>query len=156
MVNLKFEKLVERAKIPFYQYEGDSGFDLSCIEDFYIDPNQTMFVSTGLIVEIPEEYEIQVRSRSGLALKQSVIVLNSPGTVDSNYRGEIKVILKNLGNSRVVFKAGDRIAQGVLCPVIYAKISEGTVNLNTNRNIHGFGSTGLKVEATDIIKEKAE
>jgi dUTP pyrophosphatase len=151
MVKLKFQKIHEDAIIPSYQHEGDSGFDLSCVYDFVIYPNQTLLVDTGLIAEVPEEYEVQIRPRSGLAIKNGITVLNSPGTVDSNYRGEFKIILTNLGTTPVNFNKGDRIAQGVLCPVIYARIVEEPVNLNTNRNIGGFGSTGV----TPAIKEKA-
>jgi dUTP pyrophosphatase len=141
---VKFKKIVENAVLPQYAHEGDAGFDLQSIEEVTIPPMEVVLVRTGLIAEIPEETEIQVRSRSGIALKQKVFVLNSPGTIDSRYRGELCVILFNLNNTSVTYEAGTKVAQGVLASVLQGKLTEDSVDLNTCRGTGGFGSTGLK------------
>jgi dUTP pyrophosphatase len=133
-------------KNPEYAYESDSGFDLRSTEDIWIQANDRKLIPTGLRFDIPEGYEIQVRSKSGLALKQGLMVLNSPGTVDSGYQGEVKVIMFNTTNERIKIEKGQKIAQAVLCPVMCGK----WVNLvkveeigEKDRNDKGFGSTGL-------------
>jgi dUTP pyrophosphatase len=131
--------------LPIYAHEGDSGVDLYATHDYHISPMCRALIGTGLYVEIPEDYEIQIRSRSGLAIKEGIFVLNSPGTIDCNFRNEIKIILSNFSNQVYTIKKGDRIAQAVLCPVY--KIKWDKVNslneLNkTERNLGGFGSTG--------------
>lgn len=133
-------------KEPEYAYDSDSGFDLRSTEDIWVQSNDRKLIPTGLRFDIPEGYEIQVRSKSGLALKQGLMVLNSPGTVDSGYQGEVKVIIFNTTNDRIKIEKGQKIAQAVLCPVVNGK----WVNLvkvseigEKDRNNQGFGSTGL-------------
>ena len=131
---------------PEYAYGSDSGFDLRSTEETWIQANDRKLIPTGLRFDIPDGYEIQVRSKSGLALKQGLMVLNSPGTVDSGYQGEVKVIIFNTTNERIKIEKGQKIAQAVLCPVVNGK----WVNLvkveeigEKDRNDKGFGSTGL-------------
>lgn len=133
-------------KNPEYAYESDSGFDLRANEDLWIHANDRTLIPTGLRFDIPEGYEIQVRSKSGLALNQGLMVLNSPGTVDSGYQGEIKVIMFNTTNQKIKIEKGQKIAQAVLCPVVSGKwvdlIKVENIN-DKDRNSNGFGSTGL-------------
>ena len=131
---------------PNYVYESDSGFDLRSTEEVWVQANDRKLIPTGLRFDIPLGYEIQVRSKSGLALNQGLMVLNSPGTIDSGYQGEIKVIIFNTTNDRIKIEKGQKIAQAVLCPVMNGK----WVNLvkveeigSKDRNDKGFGSTGL-------------
>ncbi len=131
---------------PSYAYQSDSGFDLRSTEELWIQANDRRLIPTGLRLDIPDGYEIQVRSKSGLALNQGLFVLNSPGTVDSGYQGEIKVILFNTTNERIKINKGQKIAQAVLCPVVNGKWVNLTQisNLGSkDRNDNGFGSTGL-------------
>ena len=133
-------------KNPEYAYQSDSGFDLRSSEDIWIHPNSRKLISTGMRFDIPEGYEIQVRSKSGLALNQGLMVLNSPGTVDSGYQGEIKVIMFNTTNEKVKIEKGQKMAQAVLCPVVSGKWVDliRVENINDkDRNSNGFGSTGL-------------
>ena len=134
-------------KDPQYAYVSDSGFDLRSSQDLEIPPFGRNLVPTGIRLDIPDGYEVQVRSKSGLALNQGLIVLNSPGTVDSGYQGEVKVIIFNTTNEIVKIEKGQKVAQAVLCPVVNGK----WVNLTKiseidkkDRNDNGFGSTGLK------------
>ena len=131
---------------PSYVYESDSGFDLYSVEEVWIHPFDRTLVPTGLHIDIPDGYEIQVRSKSGLALKQGLMVLNSPGTVDQGYLGEIQVILFNTTNQRVKIEKGQKIAQAVLSPVVSGKwvnfIQKDNLE-NKDRNENGFGSTGI-------------
>ena len=133
-------------KNPEYAYQSDSGFDLRSSEDIWIHPNDRNLIPTGMRFDIPEGYEIQVRSKSGLALNQGLMVLNSPGTVDSGYQGEIKVIMFNTTNQKVKIEKGQKVAQAVLCPVVSGKwvdlIRVNNIN-DKDRNSNGFGSTGL-------------
>jgi dUTP pyrophosphatase len=133
-------------KDPEYAYESDSGFDLRSTEELWIQANGRALIPTGLRFDISDGHEIQVRSKSGLALNQGLMVLNSPGTVDSGYQGEVKVIIFNTTNERIKIEKGQKIAQAVLCPVVNGK----WVNLvkveeigEKDRNNQGFGSTGL-------------
>jgi len=143
-MKLKFKKLSPEANLPMYATEGSAGFDFQCLESFSIEPLERKLIKTGLSVELPNGYEMQVRSRSGLALKQGVIVLNAPGTVDSDYRGEIGVILINMSGNAQFFQAGDRIAQGVIAKVKQpTKIIEVVELKETERGEGGFGSTGI-------------
>lgn len=139
---LKIKKLNPKAIIPAYQTEEAAGFDLHSIEDVVIKPNERKLISTGLAFEIEFGYEVQIRPRSGLAFKEGITVLNSPGTIDSDYRGEIKVLLINLGDRDFKIKRGDRIAQAVVAPIIQAKIVEVDNLSTTKRGEKGFGSTG--------------
>lgn len=130
--------------LPHYMTEGASGMDLhAAVEDqITIDPGEVAMIPTGLLVAVPPGYELQIRPRSGLAAKKGIGILNSPGTIDSDYRGEIKVIMINLGPEIFVVKRGDRIAQMVLCPVSKAVIREVSELPASRRNEGGFGHTG--------------
>jgi len=129
-----------------YAYESDSGFDLRSTEDIWVQANDRKLIPTGLRFDIPLGYEIQVRSKSGLALNQGLMVLNSPGTVDSGYQGEVKVIIFNTTNERIKIEKGQKIAQAVLCPVMNGKwvdLVRVEVIGEKDRNDKGFGSTGI-------------
>ncbi|MQY76672.1 MAG: dUTP diphosphatase [Spirochaeta sp.] len=129
---------------PRYQSNYAAGADLQAAveEDLLLKPGQRELVPTGLRIELPEGFEAQIRPRSGLAVKQGITIVNAPGTIDSDYRGEIKVLLINLGHSDYVIKRGDRIAQMVICPVVTANfIMQESLN-ETFRGRGGFGSTG--------------
>jgi dUTP pyrophosphatase len=131
---------------PEYAYETDSGFDLYSTEELKVGPFGRTLVPTGLHFDIPDGYEIQVRSKSGLALKQGLMVLNSPGTVDQGYTGEIKVIIFNTTNENVLIQKGQKIAQAVICPVVSGKwVNLVRVNNieDKDRSDNGFGSTGI-------------
>ncbi len=141
---LRVKKLNKDAKIPAYQTKEAAGFDLHAIEDAILKVGERKLIGTGLAFEIEKGYEVQIRPRSGLAFKYGITVLNSPGTVDSDYRGEIKVLLINLGEKEFEIKKGDRIAQAVIAPVIQAKIKEVEELSSTDRGSGGFGSTGVK------------
>ena len=142
MIKLKVKKLNKLAEIPQYQTDEAAGFDLHSIEDIVIAPNERKLISTGLSFEIPKGYEIQIRPRSGLAYKHGITVLNSPGTIDSDYRGEIKVLLINHSNESFEIKVGERIAQAVIQAVIQANFEEVEELNDTTRGAGGFGSTG--------------
>jgi len=142
-ISIKF-RLENGAVFPKYETDGSSGMDVRSVEDCSIDPNSWKLISTGLFPEIPIGYEIQVRSRSGLAAKYGVFVLNSPGTVDSDYRGEIKIILANMSCEPFKVSKGDRIAQLVVSPVTKATVVSVETISNTERGSGGFGSTGRK------------
>ncbi len=130
--------------MPFYATSGSSGLDLKAIldEKIILKPMQRVLIATGLAVEIPSNYEIQIRPRSGLALKYGITVLNSPGTIDSDYRGEIKVILINLGSENFTINDGDKIAQMIVSGVVKPEVVLKTSLLETKRGDGGFGSTG--------------
>ena len=146
MTEVLIKKLSKNIELPRYETNGSSGMDLSAnIEkQIEIEPGKTSIIPTGISVSIPKNFEIQIRSRSGLAAKNQISVLNSPGTIDADYRGEIKVILINLSDKVFVVEKGSRIAQMVLCPVIKATLKEVTELENTKRGSDGFGSTGIK------------
>lgn len=128
---------------PEYQTFGSAGCDLKASADSVVRVGQRVIVGTGLRIEIPLGFEGQVRSRSGLASKHGVIVLNAPGTIDSDYRGEVKVILFNTGNEDFFVRKGDRIAQLVFSPVFHASFSRTEDISKTSRGGGGFGSTGI-------------
>ena len=143
---LGVELVHEDAKVPSYAYPSDSGFDLRSTIEINIPPFGRALIPTGIKLSIPEEYEIQVRPKSGLALNQGLTVLNTPGTVDSGYVGEIKVIVFNTNNETVTVSKGMKIAQAVLCPVVCGKyVSLELTNKvdDKDRMDNGFGSTGL-------------
>ena len=144
MVKIKIKKLDPKVKIPKYKTEGSSGMDLMAFvkESFIIKPNNSELIPTGISIAIPKETEIQIRPRSGLAAKSRISVLNTPGTIDSDYRGELKVILFNNGVSDFIVNNGDRIAQMVLMPVLKASFEEVDELPDTIRGSGGFGSTG--------------
>ncbi len=133
------------ARLPAYATAGAAGADLSARidEPLSIPPLERALVSTGLKIELPEGYEAQVRPRSGLAAKHGVTVLNAPGTIDSDYRGELKVILVNLGSEPFTLSDGDRIAQLVVAPVSRARFVDSASVTPSDRGSGGFGSTGV-------------
>jgi dUTP pyrophosphatase len=145
-IDVEFKKSHQDSIGPKYAYESDSGFDLYSTEDKWIHPFDRVLIPTGLHIDIPDGYEIQVRSKSGLALKQGLMVLNSPGTVDQGYLGEIQVILFNTTNQKVKIEKGQKIAQAVFSPVMSGKwvkfIEKDELN-KKDRNNNGFGSTGV-------------
>ena len=131
---------------PSYAYPTDSGFDLFSTEEIEIESFGRSLIPTGLHIDIPDGYEVQVRSKSGLALKQGLMVLNSPGTVDQGYTGEIQVILFNTTKNNVIIKKGQKIAQAVISPVVsgkWIKLTKVDNINNKDRNENGFGSTGI-------------
>ena len=144
MIKVQIKKLDPKAKIPEYKTEGASGVDIMALLDnkITLDPGESKIIPTGLSIAIPDDLEIQIRPRSGLAAKSNVSVLNTPGTIDSDYRGEIKIILINHGNEKFDVKNGDRIAQMVLMPVLKFKFEEVSKLDDTIRGSGGFGSTG--------------
>ena len=146
MTEVLIKRLSKNIELPKYETNGSSGMDLSAnIEkQIKIEPGKTSIIPTGISVSIPKNFEIQIRSRSGLAAKSQISVLNSPGTIDADYRGELKVILINLSNQTFVVERGARIAQMVLCPIVKAKFKEVDNLDDTDRSAGGFGSTGLK------------
>ena len=148
-VNLNIKKLEHYDNdlpLPSYETAGAAGADLrACTEKdgkIIIYPGQRVLVPTGLSFEIPFGYEVQIRPRSGLSFKTSLLVCNAPGTIDCDYRGEIKIILGNFGNEDVVINHGDRVAQMVIAPVLQAQIQEVSELSSTDRGSGGFGSTG--------------
>jgi dUTP pyrophosphatase len=146
-INLKFKKSNSNSITPKYAYISDSGFDLYSVEDTWIFENDRKLIPTGIHLDIPDGYEVQIRSKSGLALNQGLFVLNSPGTIDSGFSGEIQVILFNTTKNRIKIEKGQKIAQAVLCPVVNGKWVELTEETELNkkdRNENGFGSTGIK------------
>lgn len=142
MQQLKVKRLHPDARLPQYVTDGAAGMDVCAIEMARINAGATRLMSTGLAFEVPKGFELQVRPRSGLAAKFGLTVLNSPGTIDSDYRGELKVLLINFGDSDMIITAGDRIAQLVLAPVVTAKLVEVNELSETARGAGGFGSTG--------------
>ena len=144
MVKILVKKFDKNIKLPTYKTFGSSGMDvMAYIKDkISIYPSKIAMIPTGIAVAIPKNYEIQIRPRSGLAAKKGISVLNTPGTVDSDYRGEIKIILINLGKKPFIIKSGDRIAQMILCPIVKGKLIEVKELPNTKRGMKGFGSTG--------------
>jgi dUTP pyrophosphatase len=144
-INIELKLLSDSAIIPTYAHEGDSGFDLvaNISHDIVLTKGHRYCVPTGLAVAVPVGYELQVRSRSGLALKNGVAVLNSPGTVDAGYRGEVGVILINHGDDDFVIKNGMKIAQGVIAPVMRAEFVVVSELSDTSRGAGGYGSTGV-------------
>lgn len=144
--SLGVELIHEDAKVPSYAYPSDSGFDLRSTVEIIIPPFGRALIPTGIKLSIPEEHEIQIRPKSGLALNQGLTVLNTPGTVDSGYVGEIKVIVFNTTQTSVTVAKGMKIAQAVLCPVVCGKyVSVELMDKvgNKDRMDNGFGSTGL-------------
>ena len=146
MTEILIKRLSKDVVLPKYETEGSSGLDLAANTDKQIKilPGKSEIIPTGLAVAIPKNFEIQIRPRSGLAAKSQISVLNTPGTIDADYRGELKVILINLSNKVFVVEKGLRIAQMVLCPVVKATLKEVTELENTERGSGGLGSTGIK------------
>ena len=146
MTKILIKRLSKNIPLPKYETEGSSGMDLTANVNKVIEiqPGKSEIIPTGLALSIPKNYEIQIRPRSGLAAKNQISVLNTPGTIDEDYRGEIKVILINLGEKKFIIEKGLRIAQMVLCPVIKAELEEVDELSETKRGSGGFGSTGIK------------
>lgn len=143
-MKLKIYRLSPDAKIPQYSHPNDSGLDLIAIQDIELLPGESCLVPTGIAIELPPHTEAQVRPRSGLALKHQITVLNTPGTIDEGYRGEIGVILINHGKKSFQITSGMRIAQLVIAQVLRVEIEEVSDLSETTRGAGGFGSTGLK------------
>ena len=146
MTEILIKRFSKNIPLPKYETGGSSGMDVAANveETIEIKPRESAIIPTGLSVSIPKNYEIQIRPRSGLAAKNKISVLNTPGTIDADYRGEIKVILINLGDKIFKIEKGLRIAQMVLCPVIKATLKEVDILEKTKRGASGFGSTGTK------------
>ncbi len=146
MTDILIKRLSKKVILPKYKTKGSSGLDLSARIDEQIEilPGKSKIIPTGLAIAIPNNFEIQIRPRSGLAAKSQISVLNTPGTIDADYRGELKVILINLGDKVFIVENGLRIAQMVLCPIIKATLKEVTKLETTERGSSGFGSTGIK------------
>ena len=146
MTKILIKRLSKNIPLPKYETTGSSGMDLSANigDDIEIAPGKSSIIPTGLAISIPKNFEIQIRPRSGLAAKNQITVLNTPGTIDADYRGELKVILINLGKNIFKVEKGLRIAQMVLCPVVKATIKEVDTLEITKRGSGGFGSTGTK------------
>ena len=144
MVKVLVKRLNSKVKMPEYKTIGSSGMDLMAFVNnpIKILPNTLELVPTGLFIAIPEDLEIQIRPRSGLAAKSSISILNTPGTIDSDYRGELKIILFNHGNKNFIVNNGDRVAQMVLTPIIKMELEEVDQLPKTIRGSGGFGSTG--------------
>ena len=144
MVKILVKKFDKNIKLPNYKTSGSSGMDLAAHvkSKITIKPGKIAIISTGIALAVPKNYEIQIRPRSGLAAKKGISVLNTPGTIDSDYRGEIKIILINLSKKSFVVKLGDRIAQMILCPIAKGKLKEVKILPRTVRGKGGFGSTG--------------
>ena len=146
LLPLGYQKLQPDVKTPSYNYGGDSGFDLYSTEEITIPPFGRALVPTGLAFDIQDGYEIQVRSKSGLAINQGLMVLNSPGTVDNSYNSEVKVIIFNTNQTSFTITKGMKVAQAVLCPVVngkWVKLNEINEMPDKDRGDRGFGSTGI-------------
>jgi len=142
-MTLRFKRIHPDAVLPAYAHPSDAGMDVRSVADLVIPAGGRALVPTGLVAIIPPMYEIQVRPRSGLALKHGVTVLNTPGTIDSGYRGEIGVILANFGDREFSVSKGDKVAQLVFAPVAQPEIEETDTIDDTDRGAGGFGSTGI-------------
>jgi len=143
-MTVAFKRIHPDAILPAYAHEGDVGMDVRSVEDVVIPRGGRALVHTGLVMALPMGWEAQVRPRSGLALKHGVTVLNTPGTIDAGYRGEVGVILANFGDSDFSVAKGDKVAQIVIAPVTRAEIVETEAVDETERGAGGFGSTGKK------------
>ena len=144
MVKVLIKKLSSEVQLPSYKTPGSSGMDLMAYikSSLTIKPQTSLLIPTGLSLAFSEDYEIQIRPRSGLAANNNISVLNTPGTIDSDYRGEIKVIVYNHGNKDFLINNGDRIAQMILTPVVKMELEETNDLPETIRGVGGFGSTG--------------
>ncbi|MBU4348252.1 dUTP diphosphatase [Patescibacteria group bacterium] len=142
-MKIKIQKINEEAIIPFYAHKGDAGMDIFSIEEKIIKPKERVLISTGLKFEIPIGYEMQIRPKSGLALNYGITVLNTPGTIDAGYRGELKVILFNSSREDYLVSKGTKVAQAIIAKVEEAEIEEVEDICESSRGDGGFGSTGL-------------
>ena len=146
MTEILIKRLSREVPLPKYETDGSSGLDLAAFieKNIEIKPGKSKIIPTGLAIAIPKNFEIQIRPRSGLAAKNQISVLNTPGTIDADYRGELKVILINLGDKSFFVEKGLRVAQMVLCPIVKAKLKEEESLEDTKRGSGGFGSTGVR------------
>ena len=144
MVQVKFKKVKSDAIIPKYAHDGDSGLDLFSCDEVLVKRGAHVLVSTGIAIELPKGYEAQIRSRSGLALKHGIMVLNSPGTIDNSYRGILGIIVKNFGYEDFYVEKGTKIAQMVIAPVVQCNFELVEDVGISERGTGGFGSTGTK------------
>ncbi len=142
MQNLKIQRIHPKAKLPEYAHPGDAGLDLFSVDDAVIPPGESKLIGTGIVIELPENTEAQIRPRSGMALKHQITVLNSPGTIDHGYRGQIGVILINHGTKPFTVESGMKIAQMVIAPVMSVNVIDTEDLTETKRGEGGFGSTG--------------
>ena len=144
MLELKVKRINKEARMPQYAHAGDAGLDLFSVDELTILPGESKLIKTGIQIELPRETEAQIRPRSGLALKNQITVLNTPGTIDEGYRGEIGVILINHGKKEFNVEKGMKIAQMVVKPVLTVTIKEIEELTDTTRGEGGFGSTGVR------------
>jgi len=144
MLKIKIKKIKENAIVPKYAHHGDAGVDLYSTEDYILKPGERTLVSTGIAIAIPPGHEAQVRPKSGLALKHGISIVNTPGTIDCSYRGEIGIIAINLGNEDFKIEKGNKIAQMVFNKIEEADFEEVEELDDTTRGDGGFGSTGHK------------
>jgi dUTP pyrophosphatase len=142
MYHLKIQRIHPDAKLPEYAHPGDAGLDLFSVADAEIPPGESRLIGTGIVIELPDHTEAQIRPRSGLALKHQITVLNSPGTIDHGYRGEVGVILINHGKTPFKVEKGMKIAQMVIAPVMSVNVVDTKELTATKRGEGGFGSTG--------------
>ena len=144
-VTIKFQKLHDNVEIPKYETDDASGMDLCAFleEDIELAPMERLLIPTGLKIEIPKGYEAQIRPRSGLSIKYGISLVNCVGTIDADYRGEVKIPLINLSKETFIIKNGFRVAQMVIAPVCKAKIEQSEALSETKRDKGGFGSTGI-------------
>ena len=144
MVKVLVKRLDPKVKLPKYKTSGSSGMDLMAFieNSIKIKPGELALIPTGISIAFPEEFEVQIRPRSGLAAKKNISVLNTPGTIDSDYRGELKIILFNHSNENFIINNNDRVAQMVLTPIVKMELEEINELPNSNRGDGGFGSTG--------------
>ncbi|SFD33124.1 dUTP diphosphatase [Clostridium uliginosum] len=141
---LKIKRISEKAILPNYAHKGDAGLDLYSIEEVILEPGERSLIHTGIQLELPQSTEAQIRPRSGLALKYGITTLNSPGTIDEGYRGEIGVILINHSNETFKVEEGMKIAQMIIQPVVKVKVVETIELSESERNEKGFGSSGIR------------
>ena len=143
-MEIQIRRLRADARIPVYRHQGDAGFDFHAAEDVTVPPNGVAILATGLAMAIPEGFELQIRLRSGAALNTPLILPNAPATIDSGYRGELGIIVRNLSDKPFLVKKGDRIAQGVLARVWQARFQETDSLPESDRGAGGYGSTGSR------------
>ncbi|MDA3837924.1 MAG: dUTP diphosphatase [Candidatus Delongbacteria bacterium] len=143
MFEIKVKKLAEKAILPSFAHPGDAGLDLFSIENKVLEPGKSHLVKTGISIQLPKNTEAQIRPRSGLALKHTISLTNTPGTIDEGYRGEIGIIMINHGNENFTINAGMKIAQMVIKPTYNVNITEVDNLSDTIRGEGGFGSTGI-------------
>jgi dUTP pyrophosphatase len=142
-IKLKIKKIKENAITPKYEHEGDAGMDFFSTEKYILKPGERVLVSTGIQMEFPHGFELQIRPRSGLALKKGISIVNTPGTIDAGYRGELGIILINHGKEDFEINPGDKIAQGVLNKIEFADVEEVSDLSESQRGEGGFGSSGF-------------